>query len=103
MDSTTTQTPVTTPTTATTAVPVAPQAAPAVPAPITAPVAEEPKKAPEVKTLDLPDKTEKKSNSLHPANRPHAFVIMPFGKKKGGDGLLYDFNAIYKQLIKPAL
>jgi len=28
---------------------------------------------------------------------------MPFGKKKGGDGSLYDFNAIYKFLIKPAL
>jgi tetratricopeptide (TPR) repeat protein len=28
---------------------------------------------------------------------------MPFGKKKGGDGSLYDFNAIYTQLIKPAL
>ncbi|MFN8399020.1 MAG: TRAFs-binding domain-containing protein [Anaerolineales bacterium] len=35
--------------------------------------------------------------------RPHAFIVMPFGKKKGGDGSLYDFNAIYKQLIKPAL
>ena len=28
---------------------------------------------------------------------------MPFGKKKGGDGAVYDFNAIYSQLIKPAL
>ena len=28
---------------------------------------------------------------------------MPFGKKKGGDGSLYDFNAIYKTLIGPAL
>jgi len=35
--------------------------------------------------------------------KPHAFIVMPFGKKKGGDGSLYDFNAIYKQLIKPAL
>jgi hypothetical protein len=35
--------------------------------------------------------------------RPHAFVIMPFGKKKGADGSPYDFNAIYKELIKPAL
>jgi len=26
-----------------------------------------------------------------------------FGKKKGGDGCLYDFNAIYSQLIKSAL
>lgn len=35
--------------------------------------------------------------------RPHAFVVMPFGKKKGADGALYDFNAIYQQLIKPSL
>jgi tetratricopeptide (TPR) repeat protein len=35
--------------------------------------------------------------------RPHAFIIMPFGKKKGADGTPYDFNIIYKDLIKPAL
>jgi tetratricopeptide (TPR) repeat protein len=76
---------------------VAPPATPA-------PVAEEPKKAPEIKTLDLAtDNDEKIPTSLHPENRPHAFVIMPFGKKKGGDGSVYDFNAIYRQLIKPAL
>jgi hypothetical protein len=40
---------------------------------------------------------------LHPEVRPHAFVVMPFGRKKGGDGSLYDFNEIYKILIKPAL
>jgi tetratricopeptide (TPR) repeat protein len=40
---------------------------------------------------------------LHPEVRPHAFVVMPFGKKKGGDGSPYDFNAIYQMLIKPAL
>lgn len=40
---------------------------------------------------------------VRPEVRPHAFVVMPFGKKKGGDGSLYDFNAIYKTLIKPAL
>ena len=38
-----------------------------------------------------------------PKIRPHAFVVMPFGKKKGSDGSPYDFNAIYKSLIKPAL
>jgi len=38
-----------------------------------------------------------------PGTRPHAFVVMPFGKKKGGDGSPYDFNAIYQMLIKPAL
>ena len=68
------------------------------------PVVEEPKKAaPEVKTLDLSTGTENKPGSLHPEMRPHAFVIMPFGKKKGGDGSIYDFNAIYTQLIKPTL
>jgi tetratricopeptide (TPR) repeat protein len=40
---------------------------------------------------------------VRPEARPHAFVVMPFGKKKGGDGSLYDFNAIYQTLIKPAL
>lgn len=35
--------------------------------------------------------------------RPHAFVVMPFGKKKGFDGTVIDFNAIYQDLIKPAL
>jgi tetratricopeptide (TPR) repeat protein len=35
--------------------------------------------------------------------RPHAFVIMPFGQKKSADGQLIDFNAIYQDLIKPAL
>lgn len=35
--------------------------------------------------------------------RPHAFVVMPFGKKQGFDGTIIDFNAIYKDLIRPAL
>ncbi|MBN8657574.1 MAG: DUF4071 domain-containing protein [Anaerolineae bacterium] len=35
--------------------------------------------------------------------RPHAFVVMPFGKKKGINDQPFDFNAIYKQLIKPAI
>jgi len=68
--------------------------------------AEEPKKiTAEVKTLDVvaEDTTDTRSNSLRPEMRPHAFVIMPFGKKKGGDGSLFDFNAIYTQLIKPTL
>ncbi len=34
---------------------------------------------------------------------PHAFVVMPFGKKKGFDGTIIDFDAIYYQLIGPAL
>jgi len=66
--------------------------------------AEEPKKAPEVKTLDLAStKNDEVGGSLRPEMRPHAFVIMPFGKKKGGDGSLFDFNAIYTQLIRPTL
>jgi tetratricopeptide (TPR) repeat protein len=43
------------------------------------------------------------SGATYPEVRPHAFVIMPFGKKKGADGSLYDFNAVYSLLIKPAL
>ena len=67
--------------------------------------AEEPKKTPEVKTLDLASDKEPEAGagSLRPEMRPHAFVIMPFGKKKGGDGSLFDFNAIYTQLIRPTL
>ncbi len=42
-------------------------------------------------------------SSVRPQVRPHAFVVMPFGKKKGADGSLYDFNSIYKMMIKPAL
>ena len=35
--------------------------------------------------------------------KPHAFVVMPFGKKEGFDGTIIDFNAVYQDLIKPAL
>ncbi len=67
-------------------------------------VIEEPRKTtPEVKTLDVGTETATRSGAIRPEVRPHAFVIMPFGKKKGGDGSLYDFNAIYSQLIRPAL
>ncbi|MCE9645233.1 MAG: DUF4071 domain-containing protein [Chloroflexi bacterium] len=54
-------------------------------------------------TLVLSSKEPNAPHPLRPEIRPHAFIIMPFGKKKGGDGSLYDFNAIYKTLIKPAL
>lgn len=40
---------------------------------------------------------------LHPEVKPHCFVVMPFGKKKNANGDPYDFNAIYKILIKPAI
>ena len=59
------------------------------------------KTAPLIKTLE-PD-AEPASQPVHIEVRPHAFVIMPFGKKKGADGAIYEFNAIYSQLIKPAL
>src|SRR6266536_4243388 len=61
------------------------------------------KKASETKTLDLSTEADVTSGSIRPEIRPHAFVIMPFGKKKGADGSLYDFNSIYTQLIKPSL
>lgn len=67
------------------------------------PAPEETKKAPEVKTLELAQQANRTAASIRPENRPHAFVIMPFGKKKGADGSIYDFNAIYTQLIKPTL
>jgi len=57
----------------------------------------------QVKMLEIADESEKGSGPIRPEMHPHAFVIMPFGKKKGGDGSLYDFNAIYAQLIKPVL
>ena len=31
------------------------------------------------------------------------FVIMPFGEKRGQDGLVLDFDQIYEQLIEPAI
>ena len=65
---------------------------------------EEPKKtASEFKPVEVEAESETRSGAVRPEVRPHAFVIMPFGKKKGADGALYDFNAIYSQLIKPAL
>ena len=35
--------------------------------------------------------------------KPHAFVAMPFGVKKDGQGTEIDFNRVYTELIKPAL
>ena len=82
----------------------APAAAPE-PQPVPVPpAAEEVKKVvPEVKTLAVADEDVPTPGAIRPEVRPHAFVIMPFGKKKGADGSLYDFNAIYTQLIKPSL
>jgi hypothetical protein len=84
-----------------------PTPTPSQPAPVTEqarPVAETPKRtAREVQTLDIDPEVETTSKAIHPEVRPHAFVIMPFGKKTGADGSLYDFNAVYSLLIKPAL
>ena len=79
-------TPTTTPPASTETAAAAPQQAPAVPTTASTPVVQEPKKAPEIKTLDISspkDKDDDKPNALRPEHRPHAFVIMPFGKKKG--------------------
>ena len=36
-------------------------------------------------------------------NRPLCFVLMPFGKKPNASGSLVDFDAVYQELIKPAI
>jgi tetratricopeptide (TPR) repeat protein len=33
----------------------------------------------------------------------HTFIAMPFGKKTGYDGTIIDFDAIYRDLLKPAI
>ena len=35
--------------------------------------------------------------------KPHAFIAMPFGTKADAEGHPIDFNAVYEQLLKPAL
>ena len=35
--------------------------------------------------------------------RPLCFVLMPFGKKAAASGLVIDFDAVYKELILPAI
>jgi tetratricopeptide (TPR) repeat protein len=44
-----------------------------------------------------------KSPYKRPKGLPHAFVVMPFGRKQGADGRWYDFDSIYHDLIRPAL
>jgi tetratricopeptide (TPR) repeat protein len=56
------------------------------------------------KTVNVFNTTERKpSDPSSRETRPHAFVVMPFGKKVGFDGTVIDFNAVYQNLIKPAL
>ena len=35
--------------------------------------------------------------------KPLCFVLMPFGKKPGAAGAVIDFDAVYGELIKPAV
>jgi len=73
-------------------------------APTQAPAATPAKSENTTKIISAPGtKADETSRPVRPEARPHAFVVMPFGKKKGGDGSLYDFNTIYQTLIKPAL
>src|ERR1700757_2479509 len=36
-------------------------------------------------------------------NNPLCFVLMPFGKKPDTTGVMIDFDAVYKELIAPAI
>ena len=51
----------------------------------------------------VPQPKQEHDTAASPQGLPHAFVVMPFGKKKGPDDRWIDFNSIYQDLIKPAL
>jgi len=69
-----------------------------------APTPKEDKTTKTIRALDDNDDSMGSSGkSLHPEVKPHAFVVMPFGKKNGPDGHPFDFNIIYNTLIKPAI
>jgi hypothetical protein len=36
-------------------------------------------------------------------NKPLCFVLMPFGKKPDATGAMIDFDAVYRDLIAPAI
>ncbi len=57
-----------------------------------------PAPAPPPPAPETPPQTKKPIKGL-----PHAFVVMPFGRKQGADGRWIDFNSVYYDLIKPAL
>ncbi|MGD2114277.1 MAG: hypothetical protein PVG07_04435, partial [Acidobacteriota bacterium] len=38
-----------------------------------------------------------------PAARPLCFVLMPFGEKPDAAGAVIDFDAVYEELIRPAV
>ena len=62
----------------------------------------EPESAQEEITI-MSEETMPAERKLRPEILPHAFVVMPFGIKKGFDGAMINFNVIYQDLIKPAL
>jgi tetratricopeptide (TPR) repeat protein len=58
----------------------------------------------DVQDLDDDDSDENiRFSSTRLKSRPHAFVVMPFGTKEGFNSQIHDFNAIYNDLIRPAL
>ena len=36
-------------------------------------------------------------------NDPLCFILMPFGVKSAPDGITVDFDAVYRELIAPAV
>jgi len=55
-------------------------------------------------TVEIVEELDNKKSPSHlPKGLPHAFVVMPFGRKQGPDGRWYDFDSIYNDLIRPAL
>lgn len=57
----------------------------------------------ETVTLEVIKNVEESPPKPQKKGLPHAFVVMPFGRKKRPDGRWIDFNSIYQTLIKPAL
>lgn len=60
-------------------------------------------RADEVSTEQVVDAMLDRLQDTDKTNNPHAFVIMPFGLKPGPDDQLINFDAIYHDLIKPAI
>ncbi len=52
---------------------------------------------------EVAKKAKQETGKINKKGLPHAFVVMPFGRKKGPDGRWIDFNSIYQKLIKPAM
>ncbi len=50
-----------------------------------------------------PAPAEQKAGRVVTRSLPHAFVVMPFGRKRSPEGEWIDFDQIYRQLIRPAL